>query len=92
MKTYEQFKEYMADGQDDAHDQEIFLLDLKADLLEIESDLESELDTINQAPYFFYNHGELQKRYPKYFLRNEIGEIAYRTGKLANYVLFLNGG
>ena len=55
MKTYEQFKEYMADGQDDAHDQEIFLLNLKADLLEIENDLERELDTINQPPYSFYN-------------------------------------
>ena len=94
MKTYEQFKEYMADGQDDAHDQEIFLLNLKADLLEIENDLERELDTINQPPYSFHNFNvdDLLVRYPLFCLKNEIGEIAYRTSKLSNYVSFLNGG
>jgi hypothetical protein len=92
MKTYEQFKEYMADDHENESDQEqeIFLLNLKADLLQIESDLEIELDLYNQSAENKFNYNELQHRYPLYQLRNEIGEISYRAGKIANFLYFIN--
>ena len=81
----------MADDRENGQEQEMFLLDLKADLLQIESDLEMELDLYNQSAENKFNYNELQHRYPLYQLRDEIGERSYRAGKIANFLYFVKG-